>query len=256
MNDKMIIFDNDDAEMTFAQNSARLSFKYLWRELSWEYRRIVPGLDMHAVKAPFKTDAKGKNIPSHEHMWISNVEFDGHKISGNLNNQPQWVRGMKEGDRVSIGLLDLSDWIYAMDGRAYGGFTVNAMRRSMTNRDLKQHDQAWGLDFGDPSRVVVVPNESSSKRGYCLDDLIPEHPMSLNIAKRMESDLKANPDQFLKADQKGNSMLHYDSLAGNLAQVKVLLANGAKRENKNRDGKTAYNLASVLKWNKVMEILK
>lgn len=256
MSENIIIFDNNEREMTSAQDMAKVSFKYLWRELSWEHRRIIPGLDMHGVKVPFKTDTKGKDVPSHEHMWVTNIEFDGNEISGDLNNQPQWVSGMKEGDRVNFRINDISDWIYVINGRAYGGFTVNAMRRSLTKRDLKEHDQAWGLDFGDPSKVVVVPNESLDKHGYYIDDIIPEHPMSINIAQKMEKDIKENPDLFLNIDQKGSSMLHYDSLAGNLAQVRVLLANGAKRDIKNKNGKTAYELAAIMKWDKVMEILK
>jgi len=47
------MFDDADPEMQQAYENARGSFRYFWRELSWERRRIVPGLDLACVKAPF-----------------------------------------------------------------------------------------------------------------------------------------------------------------------------------------------------------
>lgn len=44
----------DDPAMARATARAQASFKYLWRELTWEYRRIIPGLELSAVKAAFK----------------------------------------------------------------------------------------------------------------------------------------------------------------------------------------------------------
>lgn len=45
---------DNDPEMQKAIDEARATFRYFWREMSWEYRRIVPALDMSAVKVPFQ----------------------------------------------------------------------------------------------------------------------------------------------------------------------------------------------------------
>jgi uncharacterized protein YegJ (DUF2314 family) len=53
MSEPVFMFDAKDPEMQQAYEAAQASFRYFWRELSWERRRIVPGLDMTMVKLPF-----------------------------------------------------------------------------------------------------------------------------------------------------------------------------------------------------------
>ena len=256
MKGKIYRFDTDE-KMLLGQKSALLSFKYFWRELSWENRRIVPGLDMHAIKVPIKTNITKGNAPTHEQMWFSNVDFDGAAISGELLNQPNWVKKLKPGDRKIFKLEEISDWIYALNGRAYGGFTVNAMRSSMPKKELKQHDDAWGLKFGKPESVFVAPKSYDDiKSGYQLDDNIPEHPMSIKMAKSLVKDIKKNPKDFLEVNSSGQSLLHYESLAGNLAQVKALLKCGANKNLKNINGLTPIELASFLHWDKIINVLR
>jgi uncharacterized protein YegJ (DUF2314 family) len=47
------MFDDSDPEMQRAYESARATFRYFWREVAWERRRIIPALSLAAVKAPF-----------------------------------------------------------------------------------------------------------------------------------------------------------------------------------------------------------
>ena len=56
------------------------TFRYFWREVAWERRRIIPALDLACVKAPFSDGEQGahaKDTPEVEHMWLSEVDFDG-----------------------------------------------------------------------------------------------------------------------------------------------------------------------------------
>jgi uncharacterized protein YegJ (DUF2314 family) len=103
----LFIFDNNDPEMQRAYENARASFRYFWRELSWERRRIVPGLDLASVKAPFSDSGKGSHTgdtPEMEHMWLSEVDFDGQFVSGVLLNAPNWLKTVKQGDHARIPL--------------------------------------------------------------------------------------------------------------------------------------------------------
>ena len=43
---KVFMSKDDDPEMQRAYENARATFRYFWREISWERRRIVPGLDL------------------------------------------------------------------------------------------------------------------------------------------------------------------------------------------------------------------
>lgn len=43
---KVFLSEANDPEMQRAYESARASFRYFWREIAWERRRIVPALDL------------------------------------------------------------------------------------------------------------------------------------------------------------------------------------------------------------------
>jgi uncharacterized protein YegJ (DUF2314 family) len=261
MTDPVFHFQQNDA-MRDATRRAQKTFRYFWRELSWEARRIIPGLGLSAVKIPVRTDSGG-TAPEFEHMWFSDVSFDGKHIGGTLLNQPSWVSTMKQGSAHRVGLDGISDWLYAINDRAYGGFSVAAMRQAMGAAERRKHDTAWGLDFGDPATVLIVPREKVKKGffsrpespGYTDGEAIPEHPMSLNMKPGMAAEIRKNPDLFLKPGDDGATMLHFDALAGNLAQVEVLLQCGADRTLKDRNGMTPRDRAAVLRWDAVMRML-
>src|SRR5688572_26074633 len=120
--------ESDDPEMQRAYEQARESFRYFWREIAWDRRRIVPALDMAAFKAPFTDAASGSghgDAPDAEHMWVSDVDFDGEFVSGVLGNDPNWLTSVKAGDAVRMPVDQISDWMYVKNGGvAYGAFTV------------------------------------------------------------------------------------------------------------------------------------
>ena len=96
---QVFMFDNSDPEMQRAYEAARLTFPYFWREVAWERRRIIPGLDLACVKAAFSDGQKehSDGAPSTEHMWFSDIDFDGECVDGVLVNSPNWVKSVKKG---------------------------------------------------------------------------------------------------------------------------------------------------------------
>lgn len=262
--ENVVIFDGDSQEMRFASEKARETFKYFWRELSWEYRRIIPGLELSLVKVPFKTTTKGDGIPPFEHMWISEIMFDGEYIAGILQNQPNWIEGVSEGDDVKVPLSEISDWMYVINGIAYGAYTVNVMRLSMGSSERKEHDAAWGIEFGDPKQIQITPYSSEKPKGFFSkifgggkedSSNFPEHPMSSNMTPELNQMLKNQPNFATDKDEEGWTILHREALAGNLEPVKTLLKHGANPNEKNNEGKTPLDLAKKMKWEKVIEVL-
>ena len=68
---------SEDAEMEQAAAKARQTFRFFWREMAWEQRRIVPGLDLAAVKGSFSDPpeirAENRGGFEVEHMWLLEV---------------------------------------------------------------------------------------------------------------------------------------------------------------------------------------
>ncbi len=219
---KVFLNPNDDTEMTKAMAQARANFRYFWREMSWEMRRIIPALDLAIVKFPF-SDPPGKRDPDNpavEEMWLGSVDFDGQNVTGTLMNSPNWLKTIKEGTEYSRPLAELSDWMYVTQGRAYGAYTVNLMRSRMNSSERRSHDSAWGLEFGEPKNILVAPVDwtATPKKGLLAKLLgnrkVPEitveqeHPMAVNMLESLKEHIEANPSFLHDTDQKGWTVLH------------------------------------------------
>lgn len=251
---RITMVDDDDPEMQAAYEQARSTFRYFWREVSWERRRIVPGLDLAAVKAPFSDGAQAapKGNPSVEQMWMGDIDFDGRTVHGSLLNSPNWLRTVKAGDAVSIPLGRITDWMYAIGGEVYGAFTVQAIRAGMDPRERKEHDSAWGLSFGNPSKVRVVPE---GPNWFASGGADGEHPMSEAMGPSLKEQLDGDPSMVRSRDERGWTFLHQLSLAGSAAAVRLLLEAGADPNAKAHDGTMPLQLARSLKWQRVIDLL-
>lgn len=255
MGEPIHYFDHDDDRMAQALAAARDTFKFLWRELSWESRRIIPGLEMSGVKRGFPIRGKRSGGVGVEHMWVGEVGFDGATIHGVLLNQPNDDAGVNQGDQVSFAVSEISDWLYAMEGKAYGGFSIQLMRSAMPVAERAQHDEAWGFDFGDASTVRLAAG--LTYRDYCSMEAmqIPEHPMSLNMREKSAEGIRGLGNKVNDPLIDGMTMLHYESLAGNLTQAKLCIDHGARKQMKDGNGMTAMDYAQVLGWAKIVKLL-
>ncbi|TAJ11716.1 DUF2314 domain-containing protein [Marinilabiliaceae bacterium JC017] len=240
----------DDAEMIKAYSKAQETFKYFWRELSWEFRRIVPALDLTCVKIAFRQETNEANAPIIEHMWINDIDFDGEIVSGTLINTPNELTNIKNGDFVQVPLSQVSDWLFSCKNKSYGGFTIQLLRSQMDDNARKGHDEAWGLDFGDFNDVLVVYEQKEHP-----ENLI-EHPMSVNMRDSLKDFIKSNPDELTNKDELGYTFLHRETIAGNKTSVEVLLESGVDLNTKTQSGKTALDFAKQLKWEHIIPILE
>lgn len=264
---KEIFFaDGNSPKMIEAFENAQNTFKYFWRELSWEYRRIIPALTVACVKIVFTQDTVNGQIV--EHMWINDVQFDGNNIMGTLINNPNELTNIKYGDFVNVSLDQISDWLFAINSSqkpktglsklfsstpkptTYGGFTIQAMRSEMTNQERKEHDNAWGLDFGDFNTVLLVNEQKENP-----ENLI-EHPMSKNMREKFIEFLKEYPDEISNIDEDGLTLLHRETIAGNLTSIEVLLNNGADKNIKSNQGESALDFAKKMNWEHLIPILE
>ncbi|MBG86917.1 MAG: hypothetical protein CMO80_08465 [Verrucomicrobiales bacterium] len=246
----VFMFEGDDPDMHVAAREARSTFKFFWRELSWERRRIVPAIDIAMIKLPF-TDGVGAESPNQgEHMWVDKVDFDGQRLTGVLVNSPRWLKSVKDGDPVNVPFAHLEDWLMTSGDTAFGGYTVNVMRRKMSAEEMETHDEAWGLDFGDPFQVRLQEHDIQKHEGHV------DHPMCTNTIESLRKHVQENPGFVADVDETGWAELHRESLAGNLASVKLLVEHGADPRTKTRHGLNAIELARALAWEEVAAYLE
>ncbi|PYD93667.1 DUF2314 domain-containing protein [Pseudomonas syringae pv. pisi] len=261
--------EGESEDFRVAVASAQRNFRFFWREMSWERRRIVKALDLAAVKVSFTTDSADPDSPSVENMWVTDVDFDGLTLSGILMNEPVWVSSINAGDPVSVFLDRLNDWVYVFGGRAFGGFTIDALRSGMSAAERVEHDQAWGLDFGEAGTVMLVPpaegkspvcfsralDSASDKRALNKLERL-EHPMGLNAQGAVEEGLRDDPGLATDYDDSGWQMIHRETLAGNCNFVATLLYMGADSAATNSNGHDVLTLARIAGWPRTIELLE
>src|SRR5678815_5142821 len=72
---KIIPVQAADPEMNAAMQIARERFPEFWREVSTDYKRVIPALGGSMVKAYF--DDPGGSPQGGEHMWVNEIDYDG-----------------------------------------------------------------------------------------------------------------------------------------------------------------------------------
>lgn len=273
----VIMTPGEDPEMEQAGVKARQTFRYFWREVAWERRRIVPALDMTIVKAAFsdppEVRAKNPEGLEVEFMWMTDIDFDGRQVTGTLVNSPMSLQSFSEGDQVKIPGKQICDWMYVRTGDTYGGFTIDLMRSRMSKSERKQHDQAWGFDFGEVGIIDLVPPEylgeprkkkglfslfsaaTSTPQDYAAVSKL-EHPMSVNMRESFDEMLTENPKALNETDDHGFTYLHQLALAGSWDGVDVCLKHNADPQKTAANGLTPFALAKSLSWKKVMARLE
>jgi uncharacterized protein YegJ (DUF2314 family) len=258
--EQVFLSPTEDPDMARASADARATFKFFWRELFWERHRIVRGHDLTAVMLPFSDPqpASGGQDPAEERMWVDEVDFDGRDLSGTLVNSPNWLTSVEQGDRVSAPLSRLGDWLFSIHGVAYGAFTVNLLRARMDRAERQQHDEAWGLDFGDPHQVRIIYDKQAPSPEPPVDPRehpFADHPMCTNMVEKAREALAAQPGAVTERDERGWTLLHQHALAGDLAIVRLLLDLGADPAARTGDGRTAADLAASLQWEPITQLL-
>lgn len=270
MPEPIFMANEDDPRMAEAHHTAQETFKYFWRELSWERRRIIPGLGAAMIKLAFTDGPRTDGNPDFEQMWCNDVAFDGETLKAVLVNEPNWLQSVKVGDAVEVPFSQLSDWIMTADGVAYGAYTVNVLRAGMGGAERRAHDQAWGLDFGDPNQARVEIERNRKKPGFlarlfgakppkatkpAAQDGFHDHPMCVNMLEKYDEQLQGDPSIAASVDERGRSMIHGEALAGNLGVIKLLVKHGADINAKTPEGKDAAALARRIGWHEIADYL-
>ena len=236
-----VTFHQGDApQIVQASERARETFRYFWNQVSLDFNRIVPALELAFLKVPFSDDYSNPDAQVEE-MWVEQVNFDGIDINGVLLNSPNWLKSVKQGDEVHSTLSQLSDWLCVLEGQVYGAHTVQLLRSRMADEERTQHDQAWGLNFPSPSTVLT-----------------PEHNQKFEdvIATLLSEQIVKDPVTVEARFDHGRTILHLEALYGRAPSVRVLLDHGASTTARCDRGWTPLDYARSLQWTHVVTLLE
>jgi uncharacterized protein YegJ (DUF2314 family) len=57
-------------------------------------------------------------------MWLTPVSFDGTTFHGTVNNEPEKVKTVRMGQKVTVAPSEISDWMYVENRKLVGGYTL------------------------------------------------------------------------------------------------------------------------------------
>ena len=131
------VADNDKA-MDRAVEHAQHSLAFFMAAL----RAKKPGDAMFEIKKGY---VDGDKV---EHLWISNLSYDGKNFHGKINNRPLDVKNVRLGQRVTIAPVEVSDWMFLKNGKLVGGYTTRVLyaRLSATDKALFDKEAEFKIE--------------------------------------------------------------------------------------------------------------
>ena len=128
-NDDTVGVESDDPEMTAAIAEARAMLPQYWQVLAHPEH----GESDFSLKVRI-TD--GRTI---EHFWAVDIEQKDGAIFGTIDNDPEVVRSVKQGDRIQISEDEITDWGYVRGGKMYGKYTLRAVLNRLPPQEAAKY---------------------------------------------------------------------------------------------------------------------
>ncbi len=122
--DRTINIPSQDPEMNAAIEKARKTLPLFWSK----FANPGPGESRFALKVRIGDDNRG------EHFWVINIERKGDAIYGTINNEPEYIKTVVNGQRIKIDPAQITDWLYMHNGKMVGNETIRPLLSRMPKR--------------------------------------------------------------------------------------------------------------------------
>ncbi len=93
-----------------------------------------------AVKAPI---SQGKQP---EHFWLTSVSVRKDQFEGEIGNDPGIIKGVKMGQKWTVGTNEISDWMFLRDEKMHGNYTMRPLLKTMDPAKARE----WKRLFAEP----------------------------------------------------------------------------------------------------------
>lgn len=131
--DKVIFVDQDDPEMSAAIAKARATLSEFWRQLA----KPDPGVAGLALKVAIPHEP-GKGAPF-EHFWLGDIERSKDKLTGIIQNDANFAKGVALGQSYTFTEADISDWMFTRNGKIVGNQTLRPLLKKMPDDEAAQY---------------------------------------------------------------------------------------------------------------------
>jgi len=106
-----------------AMDKAIAQARTTWQRFAHALAKPSDKMRGFSIKRGFRVE----DDPEAEHIWLTNVSFDGKGFKGEVNNEPVDTKEVQIGDIVDVTPDQLSDWMYIENGILRGGYTIRVL---------------------------------------------------------------------------------------------------------------------------------
>lgn len=125
-------FTDEELAMQEAIQLAQNNFSSFKEDLIKDRQRIIPAIEESLIKYAFETE--NKDVPV-EHMFLSDIFYDGSNIIGIIYSEPIYTESVQAGNSIIVDINQVTDWLYIIDGKTYGGYTFKYMWKCFTDEE-------------------------------------------------------------------------------------------------------------------------
>ncbi|GHN01692.1 hypothetical protein WSM22_31810 [Cytophagales bacterium WSM2-2] len=161
--DEPDVYDVRDSEdsMNFAMEKARLTLDYFKQSLS----SPGPHQQYFSLKAKFEENGQA------EHIWLTDVSYDeSSNFFGHIGNVPINVTNVKEGQKVGVPFENVSDWMILENGKLIGGYTIRAIRDTMSDKERIAFDRSMNMVIDEGADYFRHDLTTPEGAILCLED--------------------------------------------------------------------------------------
>lgn len=139
VDDQVVMIHSEDAEMNAAIARAQRTLD--------DFIRIKANPPKGA--SGFKLKVRITDPHGTEHMWVTPFKKTTHGFVGILADEPEIVRNVVNGQRITFTKEEISDWGYVLNGRQKGSFTVCVVFKHMPREQVQQYRDQYSFECYD-----------------------------------------------------------------------------------------------------------
>ncbi|MFZ6009920.1 MAG: YegJ family protein [Bacteroidota bacterium] len=160
--------ENDDERMRWAIEKANLTLHYFEKSLQ----------NPASYQQYFSIKVKIEDGQFIEHIWLTEPTFDDDgNLYGVVGNKPVHITSISENQKIGIDQSLISDWMIIENGKLIGGYTIRAVRDTLTGQAAQAFDQQVGLYIDDGVDHFIHNFETPEGAILCLEDAYDERSL-------------------------------------------------------------------------------
>lgn len=76
--------------------------------------------------------------PNGEHVWARDVRRDGTNVTATITTVPRNIPDLRQGQRVTVPITQVTDWLVESGGKYHGAYTVRALLPYMNKEEADE----------------------------------------------------------------------------------------------------------------------